>query len=982
MRAYKRIHPVIFPLLFCLAVTVQPAAGSLPVKWRLELASPASGPALSAASDSVFSFDTGDVIGESSPAIGPDSTIYIGAYDGFLYAVRPNGTLRWKFATGGKITGSPAVTGSGEIIFGSTDSTVYAVGPDGSLKWKYTTGGPVFSQVALDLDGTVYVAPWDEYLYALNPDGTEKWKVSLSQGYAGYTVGAGPALGVLGTVYVGADKLYAVSPGGTVKWSFGAGGHRPVVPAAVDAAGTIYFQTLEAMFAVHPDGTQKFGFPSGGGWSPVSLDSDRNVYFGAGDGTFYSLDSTGALNWSYSIGAGVHSAPALDADSALYFGCEDSSLYALNLDGTLKWQYKTGGPVRSSPVIGEQGTVYLGSRDGFLYAFDTGATGGPLEQSDWPEFGRNARNCFRARGQASIGEVAYSFKTGGTVSSSPAVAEDGAIFFGSWDTWFYALDAEGLLQWKFKANGWIIASPAIGTDGTVYFGTKNGRAYALGQGGAEKWSLPIPGSILSQPALGPGGKVYFTANERLHAVNAQGRICWTHAPADNRHPPAISENGACFFISGDGLTLVAVNANGTYGWKHSFGKPCTGGVSIGPGTTVYAAPGDLVAVGPDGTQKWKFEAAYGAADAASRDNLFLYTPVVGPDSTVYVAGQDNKLHAINPWGTLKWRAGTGSGAVMPPVIAADGTIYVTCRTDSLYALDSGHQGAVKWITYLGRGLEHSYPGTAALGPDGYLYLGTQEDGLVALKTDSDSGLAAGAWPKAGANARNSNSLADTLTPPVRACDFSGDKQINIADVIYFLLLARDDPGNPRLDWNGDGAYVINDAIALMKDINSGNCPDSASALLAGAGRSPRSQGRAGMPLSEREIQYLEDIFKQLPLSAEELSTLRLTLYGEPALGPALPRAFSLYQNFPNPFNPATTIGFEVPADRLTRVSLKVYDLRGRLVRTLVQDEREPGAYSVFWDGTDSSGKEAPSGVYLYRLQAKNFSGTRKMVLLK
>jgi len=92
--------------------------------------------------------------------------------------------------------------------------------------------------------------------------------------------------------------------------------------------------------------------------------------------------------------------------------------------------------------------------------------------------------------------------------------------------------------------------------------------------------------------------------------------------------------------------------------------------------------------------------------------------------------------------------------------------------------------------------------------------------------------------------------------------------------------------------------------------------------------------------------------------------------------------FSLAQNVTNPFNPATTISYSVPEGASERITLKVYDLRGRLVRTLVEGIRGAGTYSVYWDGTDESGRQVSSGVYLYRMQAGEFIQSRKMVLLK
>lgn len=86
------------------------------------------------------------------------------------------------------------------------------------------------------------------------------------------------------------------------------------------------------------------------------------------------------------------------------------------------------------------------------------------------------------------------------------------------------------------------------------------------------------------------------------------------------------------------------------------------------------------------------------------------------------------------------------------------------------------------------------------------------------------------------------------------------------------------------------------------------------------------------------------------------------------------------RNYPNPFNPETTIEFGVPASGQTR--LQVYNLKGQLVRTLVDEFREAGKHSDVWNGRDDSGNEVSSGVYLYRLDNGSRFSTRKMLLLK
>jgi hypothetical protein len=94
-----------------------------------------------------------------------------------------------------------------------------------------------------------------------------------------------------------------------------------------------------------------------------------------------------------------------------------------------------------------------------------------------------------------------------------------------------------------------------------------------------------------------------------------------------------------------------------------------------------------------------------------------------------------------------------------------------------------------------------------------------------------------------------------------------------------------------------------------------------------------------------------------------------------------PDTFALRANVPNPFNPATTIDYDVRRGG-ANVMITIFDVNGRLVRTLVDEHRAAGRYQAHWNGLDDHGSPAASGVYFYRMQAGTFTQTRKMVLLK
>jgi len=116
------------------------------------------------------------------------------------------------------------------------------------------------------------------------------------------------------------------------------------------------------------------------------------------------------------------------------------------------------------------------------------------------------------------------------------------------------------------------------------------------------------------------------------------------------------------------------------------------------------------------------------------------------------------------------------------------------------------------------------------------------------------------------------------------------------------------------------------------------------------------------------------------LSYEGYSTLYLDILREVTTSVQqnsvpLPKAFILFQNFPNPFNPVTTIFYDLP--KSSDVTLSIYDITGRLVQTLVNQHQNAGTYQIQWDASGYS-----SGVYFYQIKADGFQQVKKMLLIK
>ena len=324
----------------------------------------------------------------NSAIIGTDGTIYIGSDDTKLYAINPDGTLKWIYATGNAISGSAAIGADGTIYIGSSDYKLYAINPNGTLKWSYKTGDQIWGSPAIGADGTIYISCIYDKIYALNPDGTLKW--SYSTGDLIYSFG-GPAIGYDGTIYVGSTygNLYAINPDGTLSWSYAAAGEYEFGSPTIGADGTIYVagnaqdNITGRFYALNPDGTLKWSYDTDewiNGCSPV-IGADGTIYIGSQDGKLYALNPDGTLKWAYTTGYYIVGSPVIGSDGIIYFGCSDKKIYAVNPDGTLKWSYATGNQVQFSPAIGADGTLYIGSGNK-LYAFrDPSTDDDPTEKT-------------------------------------------------------------------------------------------------------------------------------------------------------------------------------------------------------------------------------------------------------------------------------------------------------------------------------------------------------------------------------------------------------------------------------------------------------------------------------------------------------------------------------------------------------------------------------------------------------------------------
>jgi len=285
-----------------------------------------------------WAYATGDII-FSSPAVAHDGTVYIGSDDDHLYAV-PAGQSkpRWMFQVGScpqrvgigpeasrcDVDAGPTIGPDGVIYTGGDG--VYAINPDGTLRWRFATGGHVSSAPAVLPDGTVVAGSQDDLVYAIGPNGQKRWDFR-----AGGDVESAPTVGDDGTIYFGSDdhKLYALTLDGALRWAFTTGGD---IRASVGVGnGVVYVGSFDAqLYAVRLDGTLAWTFRSGDRIvSAALIDAKGAVLFGSQDDRLYCLEPDGHLRWSVELGGDVDSSPTLAADGTIFVGSDDRKLYAL-----------------------------------------------------------------------------------------------------------------------------------------------------------------------------------------------------------------------------------------------------------------------------------------------------------------------------------------------------------------------------------------------------------------------------------------------------------------------------------------------------------------------------------------------------------------------------------------------------------------------------------------------------------------------------
>jgi len=269
----------------------------------------------------VWSVDLGAARVMASPTVGPDGAIYVGNSAGVLFAINPDGSVKWTAQTGPALKSAPALGADGSVYHATTDGKMYALSPQGQVKWTFDFGE--------------HLGPTP--LVTATPSGPG----GGGGGASGVGSGASPTVGPDGTIYIGANNsnLYAVAPDGKLLWLF---------EAERELAGI---------------------------WTTPVLSPDASVlYFGANKGGVYAVTTRdGSKRWQFPVYGSIYASSVLDGRGVLYTGTTIEHVYAVqSTSGEQVWDYDAKDQVWAAPSLRPDGSLVIANRAGLVQVLGDG----------------------------------------------------------------------------------------------------------------------------------------------------------------------------------------------------------------------------------------------------------------------------------------------------------------------------------------------------------------------------------------------------------------------------------------------------------------------------------------------------------------------------------------------------------------------------------------------------------------------------------
>ena len=340
-------------------------------------------------------------------------------------------------------------------------------------------------------------------------------------------------------------------------------------------------------------------------------------------------------------------------------------------------------------------------------------------------------------------KLQWRFKVGDIVNSCPAIADDGTVYFGSWDGNLYALTNDGKVKWAYNVGNIINTSVAIGEDGTIYFGSDDGYLYALSPNKELKWKFKTTRAISATPAIGIDGTIYIGGNDKyFYAINPNGSLKWKIELGGKISASAVIDSEGIIYIGSEDGSLYAITEEGQIIWTFQAKGSITNSVAIDKAGIIYLGDrrGNVYAIDREGKVIW----------TSMIGGTILSGIIIDEEGNLYFTTSDARIRSLNKKGEERWVINFSRNTSTTGIILKNGKIYFT--------IDEKIVG----ITKEGKVIEEYNIGErTGMGINYWkdtIYVGSFDSSVYAIKTEaSEQG---GQYSKFGVNSKNQGDLME------------------------------------------------------------------------------------------------------------------------------------------------------------------------------------------------------------------------------
>ncbi len=439
------------------------------------------------------------------------------------------------------------------------------------------------------------------------------------------------------------------------------------------------------------------------------------------------------------------------------------------------------------------------------------------------------------------------------------------------------------------------------------------------------------GGIFSAPAqLDTNAFLVTSADDKVYRFDSTGTINWNILTGGQIQSTTCISDQNHIYVGSTDTRIYSFDQNGVPLWDKALGGIITSSPSAGSNGDVYVgiSTGRIYDLNGSGTVMWTVQTG----------GAIVSSPSVSSSGDVYFGSCDGKLYSVDKSGRINWAYTTGDSIVSSPALGNDSSIIFGSNDGSIYKLN--YNGVKEWSNFE-NGKVKSSP---IIIDSGKIVVGRSNGEVVCLSKDGNV-----LW------------RYYTGSPVNGTAAISDNGQILIGDDSG-TLYSLSEQGS--LLWYFKTGSAINSPVLIT---------DNGLALFGNMNGEVYTLklNQAGK-INENQASYDWPTFKGNNARNGNKNKIITGIKNDKQ---AIVKAYQLSQNYPNPFNPSTVINYSVPKTGM--VTIKIYDVLGREVQTIVNDIKSSGNYSVVFNAGKLS-----SGVYYYRMQAGSFADSKKFILLK